>query len=110
LLITEKQWDRAIVVLEDFRRNFPQSPLQPDVTRKLAVAYTSRTIPVRPRWNSKRSRRPPGRHPKSSARRPCARRNCYDKAGNTAKSRAMLEAFVKHYPQPLNPAMEARNK
>ena len=22
----------------------------------------------------------------------------------------MLEAFVKHFPQPLNPAMEARNK
>ena len=34
----------------------------------------------------------------------------YDKAGNTAKSRAMLEDFVKHFPQPLNPAMEARNK
>ena len=34
----------------------------------------------------------------------------YDKAGNTAKSRSMLEAFVKHFPQPLNPAMEARNK
>jgi len=34
----------------------------------------------------------------------------YDKAGNSAKSRAMLEAFVKHFPQPLNPAMEARNK
>ena len=34
----------------------------------------------------------------------------YDKAGNTAKSRVMLEAFVKHFPQPLNPAMEARNK
>ena len=34
----------------------------------------------------------------------------YDKSGNTAKSRAMLEAFVKHFPQPLNPAMEARNK
>ena len=34
----------------------------------------------------------------------------YDKADNPAKSRAMLEAFVKHFPQPLNPAMEARNK
>ena len=34
----------------------------------------------------------------------------YDKAGNPAKSRAMLEAFVKRFPQPLNPAMEARNK
>ena len=45
LLITEKQWDRAIVVLEGFRRNFPQSPLQPDVTRKLAVAYTESNQP-----------------------------------------------------------------
>jgi hypothetical protein len=34
----------------------------------------------------------------------------YDKAGDTPKSRSMLEAFVKHFPQPLNPAMEARNK
>ena len=34
----------------------------------------------------------------------------YDKAGDTAKSRAMLEAFVKHFPQPLDPAMEARSK
>ena len=34
----------------------------------------------------------------------------YDKAGNPTKSRAMLEAFVKRFPQPLNPAMEARNK
>jgi len=34
----------------------------------------------------------------------------YDKAGNSAKSRAMLEAFVKRFPQPLNPAMEARSR
>jgi hypothetical protein len=34
----------------------------------------------------------------------------YGKAGDTAKSKAMLESFVKHFPQPLNPAMEARNK
>ena len=27
----------------------------------------------------------------------------YEKAGNTAKSRGMLEAFVKHFPQPLEP-------
>ena len=45
LLITQKQWDRAIVVLEDFRRNFPQSPLQEDVTRKLAVAYSESNHP-----------------------------------------------------------------
>ena len=45
LLITQKQWDRAIVVLEGFRRNFPQSPLQADVTRNLAVAYSESNQP-----------------------------------------------------------------
>ncbi len=45
LLIKDKQWDRAIVVLEGFHRNFPQSPLQVDVTRDLAVAYTESNHP-----------------------------------------------------------------
>jgi len=45
LLIKDKHWDRAIVVLEGFRRNFPQSPLQADVTRDLAVAYTESNHP-----------------------------------------------------------------
>ncbi len=34
----------------------------------------------------------------------------YGKAGDSAKARSMLESFVKHFPQPLDPAMEARNK
>src|SRR5476651_686448 len=34
-LINLKQWDRAISVLEDFRRDFPKSELSADVTRKL---------------------------------------------------------------------------
>src|SRR5258708_12854296 len=46
LLMKDKQWDRAIVVLQGFRRNFPQSPLQSDVTRDLAVAYTESNRPA----------------------------------------------------------------
>jgi hypothetical protein len=34
----------------------------------------------------------------------------YGQAANPAKARSMLEAFVKEFPQPLNPAMEARDK
>src|SRR5258706_8865369 len=45
LLIKDKQWDRAVVVLEGFRRNFPRSPLQTDVTRDFAVAYTESNHP-----------------------------------------------------------------
>ncbi len=38
-LITMKDWPRAIGVLEGFRRDFPASKQQADVTQKLAVAY-----------------------------------------------------------------------
>ncbi|MFK4985506.1 tol-pal system YbgF family protein, partial [Klebsiella pneumoniae] len=44
-LINLKQWDRAIGVLEEFRRQYPKSELSADVTRKLAVAYTEANRP-----------------------------------------------------------------
>ncbi|HEY4445983.1 MAG TPA: tetratricopeptide repeat protein [Steroidobacteraceae bacterium] len=110
LLIKDKQWDRAIAVLEDFRRNFPQSPLQADVTRNLAVAYTESNHPGQAAAEFEKIAQSPGETPDVQREATLQAADLYDKAGNTAKSRAMLEAFVKHYPQPLNPAMEARNK
>jgi cellulose synthase operon protein C len=110
LLMKEKQWDRAIAVLEDFRRNFPQSPLQADVTRNLAVAYTESNHPGQAAAEFEKIAQAPGEAPDVQREATLQAADLYDKAGNTAKSRAMLEAFVKHFPQPLNPAMEARNK
>ena len=60
--------------------------------------------------NSNESRSRPSETPEVQREATLQAADLYDKAGNTAKSRAMLEAFVKHFPQPLNPAMEARNK
>jgi tetratricopeptide (TPR) repeat protein len=110
LLITQKQWDRAIVVLEDFRRNFPQSPLQEEVTRKLAVAYSESNHPGQAAVEFEMIAQSPTETPEVQREATLQAAELYDKSGNTAKSRAMLEAFVKHFPQPLNPAMEARNK
>ncbi len=110
LLIGAKQWDRAIVVLEGFRRNFPDSPMQPDVTRKLAVAYAESNRPGQAAMEFERIAQSPGETPEVQREATLQAADLYDKAGDTAKSRAMLEAFVKHFPQPLNPAMEARNK
>ncbi len=110
LLITQKQWDRAIVVLEGFRHNFPQSPLQADVTRKLAVAYTESNHPAQAAVEFERIAQSPAETPEVQREATLQAADLYDKAGNAAKSRSMLEAFVKHFPQPLNPAMEARNK
>ena len=110
LLINQKQWDRAIVVLEGFRHNFPQSPLQADVTRKLAVAYSESNRPGQAAAEFEQIAHSPGETPDVQREATLQAADLYDKAGNTAKSRDMLEAFVKHFPQPLNPAMEARNK
>jgi cellulose synthase operon protein C len=110
LLVKDKQWDRAIVVLEGFRRNFPQSPLQTDVTRNLAVAYTESNHPGQAAVQFEQIAQTPGESPDVQREATQQAADLYDKAGSTAKSRAMLEAFVKHFPQPLNPAMEARNK
>jgi TolA-binding protein len=38
-LIAAKDWDGAIKTLEDFRTRFPNHALQPEVSKKLAVAY-----------------------------------------------------------------------
>lgn len=110
LLVKDKQWDRAVVVLEGFRRNFPQSPLQADVTRDLAVAYTESNRPGQAAAEFEQIAQAQGESPDVQREATLQAADLYDKAGNAAKSRAMLEAFVKHFPQPLNPAMEARNK
>jgi TolA-binding protein len=110
LLMKDKQWDRAAVVLEGFRRNFPQSPLQADVTRNLAVAYTESNHPGQAAAEFEQIAQTQGESPDVQREATLQAADLYDKAGNTAKARAMLEAFVKHFPQPLNPAMEARNR
>jgi cellulose synthase operon protein C len=110
LLVTQKQWDRAIPVLEGFRRNFPQSPLQADVTRNLAVAYSESNKPGLAAVEFEQIAQSPKETPDVQREATLQAADLYDKAGNSAKSRVMLEAFVKHFPQPLNPAMEARNK
>ncbi|HEX3951637.1 MAG TPA: tetratricopeptide repeat protein [Steroidobacteraceae bacterium] len=110
LLVTQKQWDRAIPVLEGFRRNFPQSPLQADVTRNLAVAYSASNKPGQAAVEFEQISQSPKETPEVQREATLQAADLYDKAGNTAKSRVMLEAFVKHFPQPLNPATEARNK
>jgi len=110
LLIAQKQWDRAIVVLEGFRRNFPQNSLQPDVTRKLAVAYSESNHPGEAAAEFELIAQTPTESADLQREATLQAADLYDKAGNPGKSRAMLEAFVKRFPQPLNPAMEARNK
>ena len=110
LLIRQKQWARAITVLEDFRRNFPSSPLQEDVTRKLAVAYSAANRPAQAAVEFERIAGAASEPLDVRREATLQAADLYAKAGDADKARTMLEAFVQRFPTPLNPAMEARNR
>lgn len=106
-LINTKQWDRAITVLEDFRHRFPQSPLQPDVTRKLAVAYGGANRPGEAAGEFERIAANAGEDRAVQREALLQSADLYAKAGNTSKAVGMLEKFVAANP-PLADAEEAR--
>jgi tetratricopeptide (TPR) repeat protein len=110
LLLTAQQWPRAIEVLEGFRQHFPDSPLQPDVTRKLAVAYAESDQPGAAALEFERIAAAPTEGADVQREATLQSADLYEKAGNDAQARAMLESFVKRFPLPLNPAMDARNR
>jgi cellulose synthase operon protein C len=109
-LINMKQWDRAIAVLEDYRREFPQSERAADVTRKLAVAYAEANRPAQAAVEFERIAGDPKEQ--SPVRREALMRaaDLYGKAGDEPQRTAALERFVKEYPQPVGDAEEVREK
>ncbi|MEJ0034548.1 MAG: tetratricopeptide repeat protein [Gammaproteobacteria bacterium] len=109
-LITLKQWDRAIGVLEGFRRDYPKSDLQADVGHKLAVAYTEGNRPAQAAVEFERIAADPteGRQVQREALLQSA--DLYTKANNVPKAVSMLEKFVATNPTPISDAMEARQR
>lgn len=109
-LVTMQAWDRAIPVLESFRRDFPQDELAPEVTRNLAVAYsqTGRAGEAAAEFE---------RIAGSATEDPAIRREAtlqaadlYEKAANPARTAAMLEKYVADFPTPVPEAIEARQR
>jgi cellulose synthase operon protein C len=109
-LINLKQWDRAIGVLEDFRRQFPQHELQREVTRKLAVAYGAAHRPGEAAGEFERIAANPAEEHSVQREALMQSADLYAQAGNTPKAVAMLEKFVAANPAPLADAEEARQR
>jgi tetratricopeptide (TPR) repeat protein len=109
-LLNLKQWDRAIGVLEDFRRQFPQHQLQPEVTRKLAVAYSEGHRPGEAAAEFERIAANPAENHAVQREALMQSADLYSRAGNTSKAMGMLEKFVGTNPTPLTEAEEARQR
>ena len=107
-LIQLKSWDRAIGVLEGFRRSFPASPLAADVTRKLAVAYGEANRPGEAAAEFERIAASPTEDRAVRREAQMQSADLYARSGNTPKAVAMLEQFVAANPTPVSDAVEAR--
>jgi tetratricopeptide (TPR) repeat protein len=109
-LIALKQWDRAITVLEGFRRDYPKSELQADVGRKLAVAYTEGNRPGQAAMEFERIASDPKEGKQVQREALLQSADLYTKANNQPKAVSMLEKFVATNPTPISDAMEARQR
>jgi cellulose synthase operon protein C len=109
-LITMKDWPRAIGVLEAFRRDYPSSKQQPDVTQKLAVAYMESGRPDAAAGEFERIAAAPGQTPALRLEALSLAADQYEKSGNTGKTVATLEQLVKDFPTPVAERIETRQK
>jgi len=106
-LIAAKDWSAAAPVLESFRRDYPGHPLQAEVPEKLAVCYleSGQTLKAASEFEAM-----------SSAKKDIAfsrgalwqASELYEKGGQERSAAAAYERYVRQYPRPLEPAVEAR--
>jgi TolA-binding protein len=107
-LLTTKQWTRAIAVLENYRRDYPQSEYAPEVTRKLAVAYVEAGMSAQAATEFERMAAVPGEEPAVVREALTRAADLYQAAGNGTRSVAMLEQLVQKFPTPVSDAIETR--
>jgi tetratricopeptide (TPR) repeat protein len=110
LLLREKQWPRAIEVLEAFRRDHPTSPLAADVPRRLAGAYIEAGRPLEAAVELERiaDTATESAELRRQALEQAAELN--EKAGHPERAAVNWANFVQRYPEPVAPAIEARQK
>jgi len=108
-LIVLKQWDRAITVLEDYRRQFPKEHAA-EVTQKLAVAYSEAGRPGEAAGEFERIASDPTQERAVQREALLQSADLYAKANNVPKAVSMLEKFVASNPTPIVDAEEARQR
>lgn len=105
--IALRQWPTAIQILERWRRSNPNNKLQPDVTRKLAVLYRENNQPLQAAGEFSRIADTEN-DPQLKREATWTTATLYQQAGRDSQAVDAYKRFIKRYPQPVEPAMEAR--
>ena len=110
LLIRSRQWERAIPVLEAFRRAYPEHPMAATVPQSLALAYGEAGRPLQAAAEYERVAEMPGETDEVRRSALVEAATLYEQGGDLGRSAAAWERFVGRYPQPLDEANAVRFK
>ena len=110
LLMSSQQWAAAAEVLERFRSAHPQHELQPDVTRKLAVAYleAGRKHDAAVELERVAAREAEDAEVRRTALWQAA--ELYADADDAPSARRVYADYVQRFPLPADVAIEARHE
>lgn len=109
-LVSLKDWPQAIRVLEDFRTRYPQNPLQAEVGRKLALAYTENG--QKDKAATEFSRIGTAGNETASVRQEAAWQaaELHAQAGQRKQALAAYQKFIELFPQAFARGVEARHR
>ena len=107
-LINLEAWDRAAVVLEEFRRDYPDSEFADDVTQKLAVSYLETGKAGQAAGEFERIANAPSSSDDVRREALWKAADLYQQTGTIGAEQRVLNNIVSRYPNPLSESVEAR--
>jgi hypothetical protein len=107
-LINLEAWDRASVVLEEFRRAYPDSEFADDVTQKLAVSYLESGNSDRAAAEFERIADAPSSSDDVRREALWQASDLYESSGAVGSEQRVLNTIVARYPNPVSESIEAR--
>ncbi len=108
-LIQIKDWDMAVSVLVGFRNNFPENPLQPEVTKKIAYVYKENNqLSLAANEYERIEKESQDDEIRRDALLVAA--ELHEKEGNRVRALEVYRRYVGYFPEPVELNLETRNK
>ena len=108
--IVLEDWPAAAQALEAFRGRFPEHRLAPDADKKLALAYEKSGKPALAAATFSRISLRNGETPETQRVAAWTATQLFEQARAPAQVLRSYADYVTHFPQPLDPAMQARKR
>lgn len=108
-LIKLKDWDKAVEVLQAFRKNYPAHELQPEITKKIAYAFREAgKLAVAAAEYERIEKESKDDEVRRGALLVAA--DLYEQALDTGRALDVYRRYVAVFPKPLELALESRHK